>query len=408
MILIKRHGWDYLNDKTNIVDNFKLNALFIDNFTFLNDHEVQIDGMLTDFTKDTQIIAQIDGTDVPAQMIRYPQRDNYSLGFNYGFNHCFKVTLPFKHNSKISFKSKTGNLKIDYAQTSRLNDVSKFKLSKSHIAIDNGNEIVIAEKHVPFAIKLEIMAVLNMIRTRSQGWVTGAFLRAVYLITYPIYRNRHIWLFMDLPNAAGDNALELFKYVNSIQTDAKTYFVLEKSSMDEYEYLTASPVQKLKRLLGFDKSSEQFREIQKIGKVLPYRSLKHRLFVMFAEFIITSHPDNTIIYPFWGNYAHLAGLLRSKTVFLQHGVTKDSVAEWLNEFDKPLALLSCVSDAEKESFKNPHYGYSQDIIKTLGFPRFDKLEDKNKKEIFLMPASWTSFLRQILSGQISISSSMSF
>ena len=50
-------------------------------------------------------------------------------------------------------------------------------------------------------------------------------------------------------------------------------------------------------------------------------------------------------------------------------------------------MLSCVSDAERESFKNPDYGYSHDIIKTLGFPRFDRLEDDNKKEIVLMP-SW--------------------
>ena len=387
VILIKRHGWDYLNDKTDVVDNFKLNALFIDNFQFLNDHEVKIDGMLTNFTKGTEILCEIDGHEVPCEMIRYPQRDNYSLSFNYGFNHCFRVIAPFKGGSKIIFKTKDIPLKIEYAQTSRLNKTSKFKLSKSHVAIDNENEIVIAEKQVMSAFKLEIKTILNMIRNRSQGWVTGAFLRALYLLLYPVFRKKRIWLFMDLPAVAGDNALELFKYVNSIDADAKMYFVLEKSPQEEYEYLTSSPWQKLKRLLAFNKSSEQFSQIAKIGKVLAYRSLKHRLYTLFSEFIITSHPDNTIIYPFWGNYAYLAGLLRSKTVFLQHGVTKDNVAEWLNEFDKPLAMLSCVSDAERESFKNPDYGYSQDIIRTLGFPRFDKLEDKSKKEIVLMP-SW--------------------
>ncbi|MBQ7927975.1 MAG: CDP-glycerol glycerophosphotransferase family protein [Methanobrevibacter sp.] len=387
VILIKRYGWDYLNDKTNISDNFKLNALFIDNFAFLNDHEVKIDGMLTNFTKDTEIIAEIDGEDVPTQTIRYPQRDNYSLNFNYGFNHCFRVTLPFRADSRISFKTKSTSLKIEYAQTSRLNDVSRFKLSKSHIAIAGSDEIIIADKSVPSALKLELKTLVQMIRDRSQGWVTGAFIRALSIVSYPFLRNRRIWLFMDLPNAAGDNALELFKYVSSIETDAKTYFVLEKSFQEEYDYMTSSPMQKIKRLLGFGKSSGQFAKLQKIGNVLAYRSIKHRLFTLFSEFIITSHPDNTIIYPFWGNYEYLSGILRSKTVFLQHGVTKDNVSEWLNEFDKPLALLSCVSDAERESFKNPDYGYSHDIIKTLGFPRFDRLEDDNKKEIVLMP-SW--------------------
>jgi CDP-glycerol glycerophosphotransferase (TagB/SpsB family) len=140
--------------------------------------------------------------------------------------------------------------------------------------------------------------------------------------------------------------------------------------------------------------SKHYKEIKKIGKVLAYRSLKHRLLALVCEFIITSHPDNTLIYPFWGNYPHLSGLIKSKTVFLQHGVTKDNVAEWLNDFDKPLAMLVTVSDREKESFKNPDYGYSQDIIKTLGFPRFDRLENNPKKEIVIMP-SWRRYLDQL-------------
>ncbi|MEE0901389.1 MAG: CDP-glycerol glycerophosphotransferase family protein, partial [Methanobrevibacter sp.] len=205
---------------------------------------------------------------------------------------------------------------------------------------------------------------------------------------------RHIWLFMDLPNAAGDNALELFRYVNSIDEKVDAYFVLDKAHQSEYDYLTASRWQRFKRILGFTKSSKQFEDVKKIGNVLAYRSLRHRIYALFCEFIITSHPDNSIIYPFWGNYAHLAGLSRSKTVFLQHGVTKDNVAEWLNEFDKPLAMLSCVSDRERESFKNPDYGYSSDIIKTLGFPRFDRLEDDAKKQIVIMP-SWRRQLDQL-------------
>ena len=32
---------------------------------------------------------------------------------------------------------------------------------------------------------------------------------------------------MDLPNAAGDNGLELFRYVNSIDSKVKSYFVLD-------------------------------------------------------------------------------------------------------------------------------------------------------------------------------------
>ena len=57
-------------------------------------------------------------------------------------------------------------------------------------------------------------------------------------------------------------------------------------------------------------------------------------------------------------------------------------------------MLVTVSDREKESFKDPTYGYSQDIVKTLGFPRFDRLEDNNKREIVIMP-SWRRQLDQL-------------
>ena len=394
VILMKRHGWDYLNDKANVVDNFKLNALFIDNFFFLNEREVSIDGILTDFTENTQITACVDGRDVETVKMDYPQRDNYSLNFNYGFNHCFKVILPYEKGTEISFKSQRGDLKLEYSQTSRLNEISMFKLSKNNIAISAEDKITITGKSVLPALKLEFKTTLNMLKTRSQGWRTGAFLRALNVLSYPFYRKKHFWIFMDLPQAAGDNALELFKYVNSIDTGVETFFVLDSLPEDEYEYLSASWRYRLRKLLGFNKKSEQFKELEQYGKVLQYRSLKHRLFTLFSEFIITSHPDNTIIYPFWGNYKHVSGLIKSKTVFLQHGVTKDNVAEWLNEFDKPLSMLVTVSDREKESFNDSHYGYSPDVVRTLGFSRFDRLSDNDKKEIVIMP-SWRRQLDQL-------------
>ena len=394
VLLMKRYGWSYLDNKADVEDNFKLNSLFIDNFIFKNDHEIEISGILTNFTKDTQITAVIDGEEIPTVSVSYPQRDNYSLSFNYAYNHCFKVSLNFREGSRITFKSQNADLNIEYNHTSRLNDVSHYKLSKHHLAIDNDNEILIIKKTIPKAISLEFSNLKTMFKTRSQGWRTGVFLRFLNIFHYPFFRKKHIWLFMDLPEVAGDNALELFKYANSQKSNIKCYFVLDKACESEYDYLAASNRHKLKRFLGWGAESEHYKQIKSIGKVLPYRSLKHRIFALTCEFIITSHPDNTLIYPFWGNYPHVAGLAKSKTVFLQHGVTKDNVAEWLNDFDKPLVMLVTVSDREKESFKNPDYGYSPDMIRTLGFPRFDRLENDSKKEIVIMP-SWRRYLDQL-------------
>lgn len=395
VILMKRHGWSYLEDKANVEDNFKLNSLFIDNFIFKNENQIYIDGILTNFTKDTKIIAVVDGEEIRTETVIYPQRDNLSLDFSYGFNHCFKVTLNYRTNTWIHFKSQYNELNIEYNQTSRLNEISKFKVSKNNFAVVNGNEILITQKGFFKALGLEFNTLKSMFKNRGSGFTTGMFLRIAYLVCYYIFKNRHIWIFMDLPSVAGDNGLELFRYaVSQKNSKIRPYFVLEKSFEDEYEYLVASKGHKLKRLLGFAKPSEQYMQVKKIGKVLPYRSIKHRLYTLFSEFIITSHPDNTIIYPFWGNYKYVSGLAKSKTVFLQHGVTKDNVSAWLNGFDKPLALISTVSEREAESFTNPEYGYSPGIVQTLGFSRFDRLEDDAHKEIVLMP-SWRRYLDQL-------------
>ena len=394
IILMKRYGWDYLNDKTKVKDDFNLNTLFIDNLHFLNESEVEIDGILTNFTKDTDITAVVEGRQIKTEKRVYPQRDNYSLNFSYGFNHCFKVRFPIKDGSKISFKSSDFDLKIEYSQTSRLNEVSGYLNSSDNLAVADGNEIKIIKKSVSSLAKMETKTLLRMLKTRSEGWRTGTLIRLFYLLSHPILTRRRIWIHMDLPYGAGDNGLELFRYANSQKSKIRHYFVLDRSPLREEEYLVLPAKEKLKRLTGLTKPDQNYLKVKEIGKVVPYRSVKHRMYVLFAEFIITSHPDNTVIYPFWGNYKHLSGLARSKTVFLQHGVTKDNVSEWLNDYDKPLAMISCVSEREKESFKNPDYGYGPEIAKVLGFPRFDRLENNKRKEIVLMP-SWRRQLDQL-------------
>ena len=394
IILMKRYGWDYLNDKTKVKDDFNLNTLFIDNLRFLNESEVEIDGILTNFTKGTDIIAVVDGKEIKTEKRAYPQRDNYSLNFSYGFNHCFKVRFPITDGSRITFKSSDFDLKIEYSQTSRLNEVSGYLNSRDNLAVADGNEIKIIKKSVSSLAKLETKTLLRMLKTRSEGWRTGTLIRLFYLISHPVLTRRRIWIHMDLPYGAGDNGLELFRYANSQNSKIRHYFVLDKSPLMEEEYLVLPAKEKLKRLTSLTKADENYLKIKEIGKVISYRSIKHRMYTLFAEFIITSHPDNTVIYPFWGNYKHLSGLARSKTVFLQHGVTKDNVSEWLNDYDKPLAMISCVSEREKESFKNPDYGYDSEIAKVLGFPRFDRLENNKRKEIVLMP-SWRRQLDQL-------------
>ena len=395
IILLKHHGRDYLLNKDNYQLDLGINTIYIDNFEFLDKNSLHISGIFTDFIKDTQIKVYVNGKEFETEELKYSHRLNYSLHFDYAYNHNFQIVVSVKDETEISFKADSRDLIIDYNQASRLSRISKYKLSKNYISIDCVDHIEITKKTVLKGIKLEAKVMALILRQKEQGWRTGIVLRILFFLTYYIFRGKRIWVFMDLPNASGDNGFYLFKHANedSNLKNIDKYYVFSKSKQIgvnlpemEYAYFASSKTDKIKKLLGFETPNAEYREIQKVGSVLSNKSLKHRLYLLFAEKIITSHPDNNIIYPFWGNYPHLSGLAKSKTVFLQHGVTKDNIAHWLNKSDKRLDLIVTVSDYERDSFLSPDYGYSEDIVKVLGFPRFDYLEcGEDRKEIVFMP-----------------------
>jgi CDP-glycerol glycerophosphotransferase (TagB/SpsB family) len=157
--------------------------------------------------------------------------------------------------------------------------------------------------------------------------------------------------------------MHLYQYAVDKDPDIKKYFIIKKGTPD-------------------------YDEMKKIGNVLGFKSIKHRYLGMFAENIITSHPDNQFIYPFWGTYPHFAGLLKSSTMFLQHGIIKDDISSWLSRFDMNLSFFLTSAKLEYESIFKYDYNYDKSVVQLLGLPRYDGLENaKDKKQIIIMP-SW--------------------
>ena len=397
LVLLKEYGTAYRVNKDNFQADLNLNTIYIDHYEFINKNQIYISGILTNFIKNMKIYAVVDGKTIPTKELYFPQRLNYSLNFDFGFNHSFEIILPVKPDMKISFKTDKTNLQIDYNHTSRISRTSKYRMSKDYLSIDGGDYIQITEKTISKGIKLEYNVIKQILNEKKQGWRTGIVLRLMYFALYYFFKNKHIWVFMDLPNQADDNGYYLFR--EAVKSDKlkqiKKYYVFSKSmkryatfTEAENKYMASSKLSKVLKLLSLETPNEEYSKIRKIGNVLPNRSLKHRFYLLFADYIIASHPDNEIIYPFWGNYPHLAGLAKSKTVFLQHGVTKDDISHWLNRYDKRIFLIVTVSEKERESFLSPKYGYNEEFVHVLGFPRFDYLEKlEDRKEIVYMP-SW--------------------
>lgn len=401
ILLLKKYDVRYLADKNDVgndkctrIDELDLNKINIDICQIENDN-LYIMGYFTTFTMEPNIQVKInESKTMPVTIVNFPQRDNFSLNFNYGFNHNFEVSIPIEENMKIEFRIDEHMLIPVYSHISRLSKVSKYMLSQDYIVRDMDDHILILERNTANTLKNEFRTMKNILSKREEGWRTGVLLRFLYFFFYPAYKDRHIWIFMDLPYRADDNAFQLFKYaVEANDKDIEKYFAISKHDYQVQDveimankYRSSSKMFKIRRLLGLGNPSSEYQKVADVGFDLPFRSIRHRLYALFAEAIVSSNPDNNIIYPFWGNFPFLSGLVKSKTIFLQHGVTKDDTSSWLNKYDKNIDMIVTVSDAERQSFIDNDYGYAKQSIKVLGFPRFDKLQKlEDKKEIIVMP-----------------------
>ena len=140
---------------------------------------------------------------------------------------------------------------------------------------------------------------------------------------------------MDRPNKADDNAEHLFKYAVQKNDGIQKYFVVSKQSSD-------------------------YDRLSRYGKVLDYGSPEHQLIMLKAEAIISSHVNNHTYSPFEESLTkYFTGFLTAKRVFLQHGITKDDVSNWLHKLNKNLSLFVAASSYEYNSIVEGKYGYDE-------------------------------------------------
>ena len=353
----------YNNELTEeLKDELFLNTIFIDNYDIV---ENKLYILASTFNDSRDIDIYVNDEKIGKKELRFPQKDEYGLGHNYIKDYSIESVIPIDVNEefKLEFKQNTRKLHIDFSRPCNFSKTVGYAKTKHYISILKDDAITIKKKTTLNWIVQEAKALINLVKEHERGFEKAIPFRMAYMIGYPFLKNKRIWFFMDRPNESDDNGLALFKYAVKQDENIDKYFIL-------------------------DSKNKEFESITKIGNVLPYKSLKHRYLGMFVENIITSHPDNEIIYPFWGGYPSLAGLLKSSTMFLQHGVLKDNISSWLNKSNMNISLFLVSSPREYESiFKFP-YNYSKDTIQILGLPRYDTLKNqKDKKQIIIMP-SW--------------------
>lgn len=218
----------------DIIDKLSLNQVFIDIFEIKND-VIYISGFITTFfNKKGKVFAFVNDKIFETKELEYPQRDRFSLNFEYAFNNDFEIYIPIiSKNIKIQFKTEANDFKdleIKFSRPCRLSNTSKYLLSKNHIAKVKGSTITVKPKNWIRVLKNEISTIYTMLRETNQGWRTGVIFRIVYFIVYPFFSSKRIWIFMDLPYLADDNGINLFKYAVGVDDDIEKVFVLNKDN----------------------------------------------------------------------------------------------------------------------------------------------------------------------------------
>jgi CDP-glycerol glycerophosphotransferase (TagB/SpsB family) len=176
------------------------------------------------------------------------------------------------------------------------------------------------------------------------------------------------WLLMDRDMQADDNAEHLYRHIRRCRPNVKAFFVLRSSSRD-WSRLQAE---------GFE--------------LIDFGTEEHTLALLNARFLISSHADHYVT-----NYlspSEYGDLLDIKFVFLQHGVTKDDISDWLNK--KNIALMCTATDPEHLSIASPVSSYKMfpSEVALTGFARHDALIARSSdvpRRLLIMP-TWRNTL----------------
>ena len=370
-----------------VLDELSIHRLYLDIIEIKNNH-LFISGFLKSYfkSKDVDIILIIKNSKSDnaylAKTFNYFNRKESDIFDSY-INFDFDVPLNVNEEYEVAIQVKSKqfdlsfDLPISFLNYARLSEVSNYAVWDNHMIHFKNNKFFISDYSYLKMLKWEIRILLVILRHIPYNWTSTLFIRFVYLILFPFYKNKKIWMFMDRRDSADDNAEHLYKYCVDIEDGVEKYFTLSRDSKD-FKRLSSS-----------------------LNNIIAFNSIKQRILYLCSEKVISSHPDEFILNPFWGKNSKLySGLINSKKIFLQHGITKDNVSLWLRKYDKNLDMLVTVSEREAQSFLDYEYNYDEKIIKVLGFPRFDNLSnDSDKKQILIMP-TWRRDIDHLKDKQI--------
>ncbi|HFI0019736.1 TPA: CDP-glycerol glycerophosphotransferase family protein [Streptococcus suis] len=191
------------------------------------------------------------------------------------------------------------------------------------------------------------------------------FVVAVALSPFFKKKNKTIWMISDREDEAADNGYSFYKYLRNHQIDQGVVFVIDPNCGD-------------------------YEKVASLGKVIPFGSLKHWILYLTCQYNISSQGGQPNSY--LCTFLEKIGLIRSRNIFLQHGITKD-YAEYLLPDRRYFETFFAGAKPEFD-YVSKEFGYKPETVQYTGFSRFDDLQDfeVKKNRILIMP-TWRAWLK---------------
>ena len=209
------------------------------------------------------------------------------------------------------------------------------------------------------------------IRKRRLKWkhISGLFKWALTLIPALITKIfiKNLWLVQEVEYDARDNGFWLYRYIRLNHPEQKCFFVLNKKSPD-------------------------YNKVDYLGKTIQPNSFSHWFWYQVANKNIGTNKASKPC-PAFLNLMENKGIFKTKTYFIQHGVTKNDMKSLYYNCTKVKMFLTTAQpeyDYIKEKF-----GYPEGIVQYLGFPRFDGLHDDiTDKDMILVMPTWRTYIHK--------------
>lgn len=397
------------------IENVKDARVHLDFLSQTEADSYEIEGYIEGLISAPNISYAVHTTKEPQQLIFYSraQREQSFLGEVYTHQDCFKITVPLRKGNSLRVSVVSDGLETTLPiRTGPFTHFGALKytyrrdgdslLKRTHTAIERQQYTKSAHVKLELRMWAQIAAnwrfrtareQLQKLRSRNLDQLRGKaklfeilkpllviaesmamIPRALLLRTYyhaaRTRKTRPLWIISDRGMAAGDNGEALFRYIMA-QEDcpADVYFAIAKKSKD-YERIAA------------------------IGPVIDQNSLAYKCKFLLADKVISSQADVETTNPYIRQLDHYVDLLRFDFVFLQHGIIRHNLSDWLNRYNKNIRLFITSAQKEYDSiFSNPYYYPEQNILLS-GMPRYDLLENSPNKKIILAPTYRKNLAKQ--------------